>query len=70
MTIQKCYSNIYDQKKIQSFEELNSIEMKGYLKLFLAPKVVQFKLPTCIIDENEYYITGGVFIFPQTMSLL
>lgn len=44
--------------------------MKGYLKLFFAPKVVQSKLPTYIIDENEYYITGGVFIFPQTMSLL
>lgn len=59
---------LYDQKKIQSFEYLNSIGMKGYLKLFLAPKVVQSKLPTYIIDENEYYITG-VFFFISTSNV-
>lgn len=52
-----------------SLDDLYKCGMRGYFKFELQPKTVKKKLPTFIEDDIEYYITSGVYIFPQSFSL-
>lgn len=61
---------VLGKMQINSFQDLVNLGLKGYLKLMLQPKTSYRRLPVFSIKEDEYYITGGVFIMPQTKWIL
>lgn len=58
-----------DQIFNRSFSELNENGITGYFKLILAPITYHRKLPIYTVNETDYYITSGVYIFNKAYSL-
>lgn len=56
--------------QINNLQDLVNLGLKGYLKLILLPKTTYKRLPVYSIGDDDYYITGGVFIMPQTKWIL
>lgn len=61
--------SVVNSKRIQSIDDLKREEVKGYLKFVLKYKTCRRKLPNYFLNNNEYYIVGGVFILPYSNSL-
>ena len=61
---------VLNKIQINNLQDLVNLGLKGYLKLILLPKTTYKRLPVYSIGDDDYYITGGVFIMPQTKWIL
>lgn len=59
-----------EEKALNSFADLENNNLKGCIKLTLEKKIVKKKLQTYKIEKNEFYITSGVYVFPEASCLL
>lgn len=61
---------VFNKIQINNLQDLVNLGLKGYLKLILQPKTTYKSLPVYSIGDDDYYITGGIFIMPQTKWIL
>lgn len=64
------YFYVQQKKKLASFSDLYDTGIKGCLILKIQLKVTKKRLPEYFYKGKNYYITGGVFIMPQSKSIL
>lgn len=60
----------FNKKAISNISDLQKEGINGYLKLKLQEISTYKCLHIFSIDDNDYYIISGVFIMPQTKSLI